>query len=526
MSTDAPGRATGRWTLALVCTAIFMLLLDVTIVSVALGDIQREFRAGLADLQWVLDAYTLPLAGVLLTAATVSDRIGRRRVFLAGLVVFTLGSLACALAWSPLALDVTRAVQGLGGALLFGTALPLLAAAYPDPRRRASAIGVFGATIAAATAVGPLVGGALVAGPGWRWIFLVNVPVGVVALVAGLLRLSESRAAKPRRADWPGTVLLTAGLFAVLYALVRGNVDGWTSATILGCFAAGAVLIAGFVAREATAREPMLDLALFRSRSFTGVVVAVLMMSAGLVGATPYLALYVQNTLGYSAFGSGLRFLPLSVTAFVAAPLVARLGGRAPVRVLVAASLAVTGGGLLALAHLDAGSGWTTLIVGFVLAGIGMGASSAVTSQAAVSAVEPGRAGMATGAVNTMRQVGVAAGVAVLGALFQHRVTDAAVTGDLAGRVPAAQLHAFADAVGGGAGARVAAAVPAPIRAAVAEAARAATASGMNAVLFAGGIATVAAALVALVLIRAPRPAPAAGSGVSAGDESRVTVGS
>lgn len=523
MATTDAERTTGRWTLVLVCTAMFMLLLDVTIVSVALGDIQRDFHAGLADLQWVLDAYTLPLAGALLTAATISDRLGRRRVFLAGLAVFTLGSLACALAWSPLALDVTRAVQGLGGALLFGTALPLVAAAFPDPRRRASAIGVFGATIAAATAVGPLVGGALVAGPGWRWIFLVNVPVGAVALVAGAFRLRESRADRARRADWPGTALLTGALFAVLYALVRGNVDGWTSALILGCFAAGALLLAGFVLREATAREPMLDLALFRSRSFTGVVVAVLVMAAGLVGATPYLALYVQNTLGYSAFGSGLRFLPLSVTAFVAAPVAARVGHRLPVRVTVAASLAVTAAGLLALAHLDAGSRWTTLVAGFVLAGLGMGASSAVTSQAAVSAVEPGRAGMATGAVNTMRQVGTAAGVAILGALFQHRATDVAVS-RLAGAVPATHVHQLADAVGGGAGSRVAAGVPAPVRAAVAEAARAATASGMNTVLVGGGLAIAAAALVALVLIRAPRRRPDAE--VPSSEERPVAVGS
>lgn len=525
MTPTAPTRTTGRWTLALVCTAIFMLLLDVTIVSVALGDIQRDFHAHFSDLQWVIDAYTLPLAGALLTAATISDRIGRRRVFLTGLAVFTIGSLACAVAWSPLALDATRALQGIGGALLFGTALPLVGAAFPEPRRRAGAIGVFGATIAAATAVGPLVGGALVAGPGWRWIFLVNVPVGAVALLAGLRRLQESRAERARRADWPGTALLTAGLFAVLYALVRGNVDGWTSASIVGCFVAGGVLLAGFLVREATAREPMLDLSLFRSRTFTGVVVAALAMSAGLVGATPYLALYVQNTLGYSAFQSGLRFLPLTVTAFAAAPIAARLGRRLSVRALVAGSLAITGVGFLLTARLDASSHWTALVVGFVLAGVGMGASSAATSQASVSAVEPARAGMATGAVNTMRQVGVAAGVAVLGALFQHRATEAALTQLHGSGVPSRQADALADAVGGGAGARVAASVPAQLHDAVAAAARAASASGVNMILLVGGLVTLAAAVVALVLIRRPRPVPPS-EGVPSAGEKLVTASS
>ena len=200
------------WTLAVVCIATFMLLLDVTVVAVALSDIQADFSADLGDLQWVVDAYTLPLAGFLLTAATLGDRIGRRRMFLAGMALFTLGSLACAVAWSPVALDLTRAVQGVGAAMLFGVALPLLAAAYPQPRERATAIGVFGATLAAATAVGPLVGGALVDGPGWRWIFLINVPIGAAALVAAWLRLDESRAASARAADWFGTALRTAGV--------------------------------------------------------------------------------------------------------------------------------------------------------------------------------------------------------------------------------------------------------------------------------------------------------------------------
>ncbi|MGH3097707.1 MAG: MFS transporter [Streptosporangiales bacterium] len=505
MDATTSGRGTQRWTLFLVCIAVFMLLLDLTVVSVALASIQREFNADLADLQWVVDAYTLPLACLLLTAATLSDRIGRRRVFLAGMAIFTIGSLACALAWSPLVLDLTRALQGVGGALLLGTALPLIAAAYPDVRRRAGAIGIFGATLAAATAVGPLVGGALVEGPGWRWIFLVNVPIGAVALVLGAHRLRESRADRPRRLDLPGTALLTGALLCLVLALIRGNADGWSSLLIVGLFAGAGVLLVGFLVREATAAEPMLDLGLFRSLPFTGVAVAAFAISATVIGSTTYLALYMLNTLGYGPLDGGLRFLPLTVASFLAAPLVARLVHRVPAWLTIGGGLALGGVGMVLMGRLDAGSEWTALLAGFVFAGAGMGALSSSISQAAVSAVETGRAGMATGAVNTMRQIGVAAGVAVLGAVFQHQATqqasdrlaDAGVTGERA--------RAAADAIGGGAGIHVADGLPAPARAALAHIARAATASALDDMLVAGGIACIVSAAVAAVLIGARR---------------------
>ena len=412
------------WTLAIVCVATFMLLLDLTIVTVALSDIQADFNSDLGSLQWVIDAYTLPLAGLLLTAATLGDRLGGRRIFLIGMGLFTAGSLACALAWSPLVLDLTRAMQGMGGALLFGVGLPLIAAAFPETRARAGAIGVFGATLAAATAVGPLVGGALVDGPGWRWIFLINVPLGAVALAAGWLRLTESRAAVARTADWPGTVLLTAGLLLLLLALIRGNDDGWGSTRIVTLFIVAGIMLAGFLVREATASEPMLDLRLFRRPAFAGVSVAAFAISGTLVACTSYLGLYLVNTLGYSPFDAGLRFLPLTVASFVVAPIVARLVDRVPPRFTVGGSLAFAAIGMWMAGRLDGDSRWTVLLAGFIVAGIGLGAASASTSQAALSAVDHTRAGMATGAVNTMRQVGVAAGVAVLGAVFQQRASD------------------------------------------------------------------------------------------------------
>ena len=493
------------WTLAVVCIATFMLLLDVTVVAVALSDIQADFSADLGDLQWVVDAYTLPLAGFLLTAATLGDRIGRRRMFLAGMALFTLGSLACAVAWSPVALDLTRAAQGVGAAMLFGVALPLLAAAYPQPRERATAIGVFGATLAAATAVGPLVGGALVDGPGWRWIFLINVPIGAAALVAAWLRLDESRAASARSADWFGTALLTGGLLALLFALIRGNAEGWGSAPILGLFAAAGVLLIAFVMREATAAEPMLDPRLFRRPSFGGVSLAALAISGTLIASTTYLGLYLVNTLAYTPLQAGLRFLPLTLAAFVAAPVAARLVDRVSPRVILGGSLALAAVGMWLAGQLDADSRWTALLAGFIVAGIGMGASSASLSQAALSAADSSRAGMATGTVNTMRQIGTAAGVAVLGALFQHRAADEMTHQLAAAPLSPAQVTGLADAVGSGAGIRVADAAPESARAALAAAARAATAAGINEILLGGAIAAAIAAVVAFVVIRPKR---------------------
>ncbi|MER5527364.1 MFS transporter [Streptomyces sp. NPDC002677] len=506
MSDRPPTWDVKRWTLAVVCTATFMLLLDLTVVFVALSSIQTDFHSDLGSLQWVVDAYTVPLAGLLLTAGTLGDRIGRRRVFLAGMALFTAGSLGCALAWSSLSLDITRAGQGAGGALLFGVALPLLGEAFPQARERAGAIGAFGATMAAATAVGPLVGGYLVQGPGWRWIFLINVPIGLATLAGGRLRLRESRGAAARGIDASGAVLLTAGLFALMLAVIRGNDEGWASAPIRTLFAAAAILLAALFVRELRAGEPMLDLRLFGRPSFLGVAVAVFAMMATLVAAMNYTALYVANTLGYGPSATGLRFLPLTIASFVAAPVTAALADRVPPRLTVGGSLLLTAAGLALTARLDADSRWTALVAGFVVAGIGLGAGSAATSNAALSLAEPARAGMATGMVNTMRQVGLATGVAVLGAVFQRRATDA-TSGQLASvPLPHDTIAALSEAVGSGAGAQAAAGVPGPLRRTVVEAARAATASGLNDILRIGAIAAAVCAVVALATIRRETP--------------------
>ena len=277
-----------RWTLALVCTAAFMLLLDITVVGVALPSIQRELRASLPDLQWVSAAYALVLAVLLLPAATLGDRLGRRRLFLVGMVVFTVGSLACALATTAMQLELFRAVQGVGGAVLFATATPLLRAEFSGAAL-ARALGAFGATLGGASAVGPLVGGVLTDTFGWRFIFFVNLPIGVAAVAGGVARLRESRNPAGGWPDWVGTALITVALTALMFALIRGNALGWASHAILALFATAAVALSGFVIYELRiAAAPMADLRLFGRRGFAATGFVAFAISATVIGMIPW----------------------------------------------------------------------------------------------------------------------------------------------------------------------------------------------------------------------------------------------
>jgi EmrB/QacA subfamily drug resistance transporter len=484
---EVPGTSSRqRWTLVLVCTAAFMLLLDITVVSVALPSIQRDLRASLSDLQWVSAAYALVLAVLLLPAATLGDRLGRRRLFLTGMVVFTAGSLACALAMTALQLELFRALQGVGGAVLFATATPLLRAEFSGAAL-ARALGAFGATLGGASAIGPLVGGVLTDTLGWRFIFFVNLPIGVAALAGGVARLRESRNPAGGRADWLGTALITAALTALMFALIRGNAMGWASPAILGLLVTAAVAFAAFVAYELRiAVAPMADLRLFGRRSFAATGFVAFAISATVIGMITYLSLYLQNTLGYSPVQGGLRFLPMFLASFAVALLTGRLIGKVAMRVLLGTAMAAAAAGLASMAHLTANSTWLVLAPGLVLAGAGLGITSTALASAALSAVEPARAGMAAGLTNTLRQVGTATGVAVLGAVYASRVNTATLHA-LAGQptVPPGTVHRLAAAVASGAGARVADKVPPSVHDAVTQAAHAGTARGLNDVLLA-----------------------------------------
>jgi EmrB/QacA subfamily drug resistance transporter len=500
-ATGGRGRS-GRsgWTLALVCTTTFMLVLDITVVAVALPDMQRNLNASLDQLQWVIDAYTLMLAAFLLTAATLGDRVGRRPLFLLGTGIFTAGSLMCGLAPTPDALDLFRALQGVGGAVLLGIGIPLLADAYPLGRARNLAIGVYGAVSGGAVAVGPLVGGVLTDGFGWRAIFWINVPVGLVALVVSRTRLVGQRTHATRRVDWLGTTLVTLALFLLVFALVRGNNDGWGSLEILSMLIGSLIAIVAFAWVELRVRDPVVDLSLFKRPTYTVSVVVGFVVQATLVASTTYLSLYAQNTLGYSPFDTGLRFLPFSLLAFASGALVAPVLSRVAPRWLLAGTAACTALSLALMAHLGPASRWTDLIPGFVLGGIGLGTAATILNQLSVAGVSESRSGMASGVSVAMRQVGVAAGTAGLGVLYERTITSRMLTA-LAATPAIDPVHArqVAGSVADGNGVLVAQAFPAPLQPAVAHAAIVATTAGLDRILSLGAIVVAATAVAAAI---------------------------
>jgi EmrB/QacA subfamily drug resistance transporter len=411
------------WTLIAVCTAIFMLLLDITVVNVALPDIQRSLHSTFSDLQWVVDAYALTLAAFLLTAGVVGDIYGRRIVFAVGLAVFSVSSLVCGLSTTSLMLNLARAVQGVGGAIMFATSLALIAQAFQG-RDRGTAVGLFGAVTGGAVAIGPLVGGAITSGIGWRWIFFVNVPIGVIAIFITLTRIAESRDPSTRRVDWIGFVSFSLSLFALVFALVRGNDEGWSSTTIVTLLIVSAVLMTAFLINEKRSKDPMLDLGLFRKPAVVGVSMVAFGLSASIFAMFLYLTLYIQDDLGYGPLQAGARFLPLTLLAFLVAPFAGRLTVRIQSRFLLGSGLLLVTIGLLLMARTHPNSTWIVLLPGFIVAGAGIGMVNPVLASASISVVDHQRSGMASGANNTFRQVGIATGIAVLGAIFQSQIVS------------------------------------------------------------------------------------------------------
>ena len=419
------------WTLIAVCTGVFMLLLDLTIVNVALPNIQHAFHASLSDLQWTIDAYALTLAAFLLMAGSLADLFGRRLLFAIGLSVFTAGSFACGLASGPVFLVLARAGQGVGGAIMFATSLALIAQAFHG-RDRAVAFGVLGAITGVGVAVGPVLGGVLTSGLSWRWIFFVNIPVGIAALIVTLRKVEESRNPFARRPDVPGFLTFSTGLAALTFGLIRSAPDGWGSTTVIVSLTAAVALLAAFAVVEMVQREPMFDLGLVRKPTFDGALLAALAINGSLFSLLTYLILYFEQTLGLSAAQTGVRFLPLTGAIFVASGIAGRLSEKIPARMLIAPGFALVGGGLLLMRGVSIDSTWTHLLAGMIVAGIGAGLVNVPLAAAAIGIVEPERAGMASGINTTFRQVGTAIGVAALGAIFARH---------LHGATPA-QLHA------------------------------------------------------------------------------------
>ena len=411
-----------KWrALIIVCVAIFMLLLDITVVNVALPSIQRQLHTSFTDLEWVIDAYALLLATCMLNAGTLGDLLGRKRIFIGGVVLFTLASALCGSATSPLFLNLARGLQGVGGAAMFAVSLAILSQEFHG-RERGTAFGIWGATVGAAVAIGPLVGGALTEWAGWRWIFFVNLPIGIGCVVGAALYLHESRDEGHGGFDWLGFAFFTGGLFSLVLALLRGEGWGWGSGRTIGLFIAALVLLVGFAAAELRQHAPMFDLGLFRNPSFTGAQIVAFTISSSMFAMFLFLTLYIQLQLHYTPLEAGLRFLPLSVLAFVTAPIAGRLSTRIPVRILFGVGMSLVGIALLLMHGITPSSGWTTLLPGFIVGGIGVGLVNAPLASTAVGVVEPRRAGMASGINNTFRQVGIATGIAGLGAIFQSKV--------------------------------------------------------------------------------------------------------
>jgi EmrB/QacA subfamily drug resistance transporter len=491
------------WTLIAVSVATFMLLLDITVVNVALPSIREDLGASFADLQWVVDAYALTLAALVLTAGSLADRLGRRRLFAWGLGIFSAASLLCALAPDPTFLNLARAVQGIGGAIMFAVSLALVAQEFPAGRERGTAMGIYGATIGVAVAIGPLVGGALTDGLGWESVFYLNVPVGVAALAVTYLKLRESRDPNATRIDWAGVISFSAALFLLVLALVRGNDDGWGSTLIVSLFAGSAALLAAFVALERRVQEPMLPLALFRRGAFTGVQLAAFAVSGSMFALFLYLTLYLQNYLGLSPFETGLRYLPITLASFFVAPIAGALLSRVPARVMLSVGLGGTGVGLLLMSGIGAGDEWTTLLGGFLVAGAGVGLLNPVIADVALSVVPKEQSGMAAGINDTFRQVGVAVGIAVWGAVFVGRGADKAA--EVAAGTPAAvgdRPRELVEAASSGGLDQALGAVPPGARDAVANAANQGVLAGLNDVLLLGALLSFAGAVLALWLVR------------------------
>jgi EmrB/QacA subfamily drug resistance transporter len=433
--------------LAVVGIPMFMVTLDNLVVTNALPVIKTELGASLTDLQWFINAYTLSFATLLLTASALGDRLGRRRIFLAGIALFTLSSAACALATEPWMLTAARAVQGVGAAAVMPLSLTLLAASVPA-RRRSAAIGIWGGISGLGVAVGPVVGGAVVDGLNWQWIFWLNVPIGVVAVVLAARVLTESHGGSPRL-DPLGLLLSATGVLAIVWGVVHGADDGWTSPQVFGTLVSGVVLLAAFVAWEHRTSAPMLPLRLFSSRAFSAVNATTFTFAVGVFGSVFLLAQFFQVVQGYSPLESGIRTLPWTMAPMVVAPLAGLVADRVGARTLI-----FTGQVFLAIALAwvalvtTTEVGYSSYVAPFVLAGIGMGLTFAPAAGVVMASAPPADQGVASGTNNTIREVGVAMGVAVLASVFASAGSYETPSSYVAGLVPAVWVGAAIVAVG------------------------------------------------------------------------------
>jgi EmrB/QacA subfamily drug resistance transporter len=418
------------WTLGAVAFGLFMIMLDNTIVNVALPAIEHSLHMSISSLEWIVTAYALTFAALLITGGKLGDMFGRRKMFIVGLVVFTLASLACGLAPNAGFLIGARAVQGIGAALMNPATLSIITATFP-PKERGQAIGIWAGVSALALAIGPLLGGLIVDNINWHWIFYVNVPVGVVGIVVSYFFIKESRDTSHEQSiDLPGLVTSGASLLALSYALIEGNNHGWTSPEILGLFAGAAVLLAAFILLEMRQRLPMLDLSLFKIGSFVGANLVAMLVSLGMFGVFFYISLYVQNILGYSPTKAGAIFLPMTILIILVAPIAGKLSDRIGSRWLMGAGMGILGVSLLLYQRIGLHTGFWSLLPQLLLGGLGMALTMSPMTSAAMGSVPIDKAGVGSGVLNSFRQMGGSLGIALMGAIllsYEHPTASAQV---------------------------------------------------------------------------------------------------
>jgi EmrB/QacA subfamily drug resistance transporter len=500
---SARGQApANKWlTLVAVCLGTFMLLVDITIVNVALPDIQTSLHASFSDLQWVVDAYALTLASFLLTAGSLADMYGRKLLYTIGLVIFTATSMACGLAPGHTFLDIARGFQGVGGAIMFAVSLALLASAFQG-RDRGVAFGVWGAVTGVAVATGPLLGGALTSGLSWRWIFFVNLPIGIAAIAMTVTCVPESVQPQARRPDVAGVITFSLGLAALIYALIESSEHGFSADRVIASFVASGVLLGAFIVVEHLGKNPMFDLALFRLPTFDGGLIAAFGISASIFSMFLYLTLYLQDILRFSAFATGFRLCIISGGILVTSTIAGRLTSRVPVRWLIGPGLLLVGVSLLLMRGLNADSEWTHLVPGFIVAGIGVGLINPPLASTAVGVVQPQRAGMASGINSTFRQIGIATGIALLGTLFANH-SQSQLASHLQA-IPGAADHkaSISTALKSGQIEHALQSLPPNLRAPVGEAAKGAFTSGLNLILLVAALIAFVCGVLAFATIR------------------------
>ena len=417
------------WTLAALSFALFMIMLDNTVVNVALPSIQRDLGIGVSELEWVVTGYALSFAVLMLTGGKVADMVGRRLIFLLGLAVFTVSSLLCGLAGTAELLIAARVLQGVGAAMMMPATLSIISATFP-PRERGTALGIWAGVSAMALAIGPLIGGLITVHISWNWIFYINVPVGIVGLAAGWLIIPESRdTSREQRLDLPGLVTSGVALFALVYALIEANSKGWTSPLILGLFVLAAVSGTAFVLLELHQRLPMFDVTLFRNPTFAGANTVALLVSLAMFGVFFFVSLFMQNVLGYSAVKAGVAFLPMTILIILVAPVAGRVSDKLGSRWLMAGGMTLVGFSLLVYAQLQPDSSYFALLPAMLLGGVGMASTMTPMTAAALSSVPVDKAGVGSGMLNTFRQVGGALGIAVMGAILASGTNSALSSG-------------------------------------------------------------------------------------------------